>query len=155
MPLPLSPPLLPQLAKSAKALPTGGGWVYEPKWDGFRAIAFVDGETVHLQSRNGRPLARYFPELRFPPGRYVLDGELVIVDSDGREEFDALQNRIHPAESRINMLAAQTPAVHRAFDLLVRDGQKLLAKPFAERREVLEGWIDGRDDPGSIELTPL
>jgi ATP-dependent DNA ligase len=153
--LPLKPPVSPQLALSRKALPTDEGWAYEPKYDGFRALAFVDGDDVYLQSRNGRPLARYFPELRFPPGRYVLDGELVIVDSDGREEFDALQNRIHPAESRINMLAAQTPAVHRAFDLLVCDGQKLLAKPFAERREVLEEWIEDRDDPGSIELTPL
>src|SRR5919112_1731620 len=81
MALPLSPPLPPQLAKSAKALPTGPGWVYEPKWDGFRAIAFVDGDAVHLQSRNGRPLTRYFPELRFPAGRYVLDGEIVRVDA--------------------------------------------------------------------------
>src|SRR5919107_5747400 len=109
MALPLSPPLAPQLAKSAKALPTGPGWVYEPKWDGFRAIAFVDGDAVHLQSRNGRPLTRYFPELLFPPGRYVLDGEIVLFDAEGRQDFDALGQRIHPAESRIRMLAEATP----------------------------------------------
>jgi ATP-dependent DNA ligase len=153
--LPLKPPLSPQLALSRKALPTDEGWAYEPKYDGFRALAFVDGERVYLQSRNGRPLARYFPELRFPDGRYVVDGELVITDSDGREEFDALQNRIHPAESRIKMLSVETPAVHRIFDVLVCDGAKLLAKPFADRRDALEPWIEGRDDPGSLELTPL
>src|ERR671916_2648505 len=107
MALPLSPPVLPQLAKTAKALPTGSGWVYEPKWDGFRALAFVDGDEVYLQSRNGRPLTRYFPELRFPAGRYVLDGEIVLFDADGRQDFDALGQRVHPAESRIRMLAEQ------------------------------------------------
>src|SRR5688572_17473798 len=101
MTLPLSPPLLPQLAKSAKTLPTGGDWSYEPKWDGFRAIAFVDGEEIYLQSRNGRPLRRYFPELEFPAGHYVLDGEIVLFDADGRRDFDALGQRVHPAESRI------------------------------------------------------
>jgi ATP-dependent DNA ligase len=153
--LPLKPPVSPQLALSRKTLPTEEGWAYEPKYDGFRALAFVDGERVYLQSRNGRPLARYFPELRFPEGRYVIDGELVITDSDGREEFDALQNRIHPAESRIRMLSVETPAVHRVFDVLVCDGAKLLARPFAERRDALERWIEERDDPGSLELTPL
>jgi ATP-dependent DNA ligase len=155
MALPLKPPVSPQLALSRKELPVEEGWAYEPKYDGFRAIAFVDGERVYVQSRNGRPLARYFPELRFPPGRYVLDGELVIVDSDGREEFDALQNRIHPAQSRINRLAAETPAVLRAFDVLVWDGRKVLAKPFAARRELLEGWLEDAGDPGTVELTPL
>ena len=81
-------------------------------------LAFVDGGDVYLQSRTGKPLSRYFPELEFPPGRYVLDGELVILDAEGREEFDALQNRLHPAESRVQMLAAATPARFRAFDLL-------------------------------------
>jgi len=153
--LPLKPPVSPQLALSRKTIPTEEGWAYEPKYDGFRALAFVDGERVYLQSRNGRPLARYFPELRFPEGRYVIDGELVITDSDGREEFDALQNRIHPAESRIRMLSVSTPAVQRVFDVLVCDGAKLLAKPFAERRDALERWIEEHDDPGSLELTPL
>src|SRR5215207_5703260 len=83
MALPLTPPLLPQLARPAKTLPTGAGWVYEPKWDGFRAIVFVDGTDVYLQSRSGRPLRRYFPELTFPEGRYILDGEIVLFDAEG------------------------------------------------------------------------
>ena len=149
MPLPLSPPLLPQLAKSAKALPTGGGWVYEPKWDGFRAIAFVDGETVHLQSRNGRPLTRYFPELRFPPGRYVLDGEIVLFGADGTQDFDALGQRIHPAETRIRMLAEQTPTRFIAFDLLAEDDEVLLELPQRERRARLETRVDK-----PVDLTP-
>jgi len=155
MALPLKPPVSPQLALPRKELPIEQGWAYEPKYDGFRALAFVDGERLYLQSRNGRPLARYFPELRFPPGRYILDGELVIVDSDDREEFDALQNRIHPAQSRIELLAAETPAVLRAFDGLVCDGRKLLTQPFAARREALARWLAGADDPGSVKLTPL
>jgi len=149
MPLPLSPPLLPQLAKSAKALPTGGGWVYEPKWDGFRAIAFVDGDTVHLQSRNGRPLTRYFPELRFPPGRYVLDGEIVLFGADGTQDFDALGQRIHPAETRIRMLAEQTPTRFIAFDLLAEDDEVLLELPQRERRARLETRVDK-----PVDLTP-
>src|SRR3954453_12505404 len=149
MPLPLSPPLPPQLAKSAKALPTGGGWVYETKWDGFRAIAFVDGETGHLQSRNGRPLTRYFPELRFPPGRYVLDGEIVLFGADGTQDFDALGQRIHPAETRIRMLAEQTPTRFIAFDLLAEDDEVLLALPQRERRARLETRVDK-----PVDLTP-
>jgi ATP-dependent DNA ligase len=133
----------------------GEGWAYEPKWDGFRAIAFVEGGELFLQSRNGRPLARYFPEVRLPEGRYVLDGELVIVDTKGREQFDALQNRIHPAESRIRMLAEETPAVLRAFDLLAEGRSKLLTKPFAERRQRLEALVDAAGDAGSVEVTPL
>ena len=104
MALPLKPPIKPQLALSRKELPEGNEWVYEPKYDGFRAIAFVDGKDLYLQSRGGRPLLRYFPELEFPEGRYVLDGELVIRDADGNLEFDALQERIHPAQSRIERL---------------------------------------------------
>lgn len=150
MALPLKPPVKPQLARSARELPEGKGWAYEPKWDGFRAIAFVDGDDVYLQSRGAKPLRRYFPELEFPRGRYVLDGELVILDGDGREDFDALQNRLHPAESRVRLLAEQTPAVFRAFDLLALDSNKLLAKPFAERRVVLEKTV-----AKPIELTPL
>ncbi|HMC06174.1 MAG TPA: ATP-dependent DNA ligase [Solirubrobacterales bacterium] len=155
MALPLKPPVKPQLALSRKELPDGEGWVYEPKWDGFRAIAFVDGEDLFLQSRNGRPLARYFPELSLPRGRYVLDGELVILDPKGREQFDALQNRIHPAESRIRMLAKETPAVLRSFDLLAEGRSKLLREPFEERRAALDALVAGFDGPGSIELTPL
>jgi ATP-dependent DNA ligase len=153
--LPLKPPVLPQLALSRKELPTGDGWAYEPKYDGFRAIAFVDGEDLFVQSRNGKPLARYFPELRFPAGSYVLDGELVIVGDDGAEVFDALQNRIHPAESRINMLAEETPVIFRAFDLLAIGRRKALKDPFEGRREALERLVAGADDPGSVEVTPL
>ena len=127
MSLPLKPPIEPQLARSGKELPLGEQWAYEPKFDGFRAIAFVDGETFTIQSRGGKPLERYFPELSFPPGRYVVDGEIVIDADDGHEDFGALQQRIHPAESRINMLAEQTPARYVAFDLLARDDEELLA----------------------------
>jgi ATP-dependent DNA ligase len=147
--LPLSPPLPPQLARSRAALPDGPGWAYEPKWDGFRAIAFVDGDEVYIQSRNSRPLSRYFPELKFPTGRYVLDGEVVVRDSTGREDFDALGQRIHPAVSRINRLAEETPAVFIAFDLLARDDDSLLELPFTERRAALEALVA---DP--VELTP-
>ena len=153
--LPLKTPVKPQLALSRKVLPEGEEWSYEPKYDGFRALAFVDDGDVFVQSRNGKPLARYFPELRFPEGRYVLDGELVILGDDGAEEFDALQNRIHPAESRINRLAAETPAVFRAFDLLAAAGHKLLDRPFSERRHELEMLVAGAADAGSVELTPL
>jgi ATP-dependent DNA ligase len=153
--LPLKPPIQPQLALSRKQLPTGEGWAYEPKYDGFRALAFVDGTELFLQSRSGRPLARYFPELDFPEGRYVIDGELLILDGDGREEFDALQNRLHPAESRVRMLAEQTPALFRAFDLLAVDDSKKLDESFADRRGALERLFGGWSDPGSVELTPL
>jgi ATP-dependent DNA ligase len=149
MTLPLSPPLLPQLAKTARALPTGEGWVYEPKWDGFRAIAFVDEGDVHLQSRNGRPLSRYFPELEFPAGRYVLDGEIVLFDSQGRQDFDALGQRIHPAKSRIDMLAEKTPTRFIAFDLLAEDDDTLLELPQAERRDRLARIVDA-----PVDLTP-
>jgi ATP-dependent DNA ligase len=138
MGLPLSPPLAPELALSRKALPEGEDYVYEVKLDGFRCIAFVYGEEVFLQSRNGRPLHRYFPELRFPPGRYVLDGEIVVRGAEGQEDFDALGQRIHPAASRISLLARQTPAVYVAFDLLARGDESLLERPFAERRAELE-----------------
>jgi ATP-dependent DNA ligase len=153
MAFPLKPPVKPQLALSRKTLPEGEGWAYEPKYDGFRAVAFVDRDEVFLQSRNGRPLLRYFPELVLPEGRYVLDGELVILDSDGREEFDALQNRLHPAASRVRTLAEKTPALFRAFDLLANGRAKLLAKPFSERRAALEKMIG--KGKGSVELTPL
>jgi ATP-dependent DNA ligase len=153
--LPLKPPVKPQLALSRKELPEGEGWAYEPKYDGFRALAFVDGDEVFLQSRNGKPLRRYFPELEFPKGRYVIDGELVILDADGVEEFDALQNRIHPAESRIRMLAEETPARFRAFDLIAEGKRKLLKEPLADRRSALERLVGGFKKPGSIELTPL
>ena len=155
MALPLKPPIAPQLALARKQLPEGEGWAYEPKYDGFRALAFVDGDELFLQSRNGRPLKRYFPELRFPDGAYVLDGELVILGGDGVEQFDALQNRIHPAESRINMLAEETPARFRAFDLLAVGKTNAMAKPYEARRQALAQLLEAADDPGSVELTPL
>ncbi len=143
MDLPLVPPITPQLALTRKALPEGEEWAYEQKLDGFRAIVFVDGAESYVQSRGGKNLSRYFPELSFPPGRYVLDGELVIRDAAGRIEFDALQSRIHPAESRIALLAKEIPAALVAFDLLAEGEQSLLDVPFAERRERLERLLDG------------
>ena len=149
MALPLTPPVLPQLAKTARALPTGQGWVYEPKWDGFRALAFVDGADIYLQSRNGKPLTRYFPELQLPDGRYVLDGEIVLFDDQGRQDFDALGQRIHPAKSRIDMLAEQTPTRFVAFDLLALDDATLLELPQAERRDRLAQLVEK-----PVDLTP-
>jgi ATP-dependent DNA ligase len=145
----LKPPVKPQLARSRKELPTGEGWAYEPKWDGFRAIVFVDGEDVKIQSRGGKPLRRYFPEVKFPKGQYVIDGELIILDPKGGQNFNALQNRLHPAESRVKMLAKETPAHYAAFDLLAIDGERLLKQPFAERRKRLEKLVKK-----PLELTP-
>ncbi|HEV2058679.1 MAG TPA: ATP-dependent DNA ligase [Solirubrobacteraceae bacterium] len=142
MSLPLTPPLLPQLARPRASLPEGEGWAYEPKWDGFRAIAFVDGDETYLQSRNGKALSRYFPEVSFPPGRYVADGELVAAS------FDTLGQRIHPAASRIARLAEETPARFVAFDVLALEDEVLLQCSFEQRRAVLEG-ISG------LELTPV
>jgi ATP-dependent DNA ligase len=156
--LPLAPPIKPQLALTRKELPLGEEWAYEQKLDGFRAIVFVDGEESYVQSRGGKELARYFPELSFPAGRYVLDGELVIRDGDGNIEFDALQSRIHPAESRITLLSKQIPAGLVAFDLLAEGDEVLLEKPFAERRErlerLLEGVAAGRDG-ATVETSAL
>ncbi len=149
MTLPLVPPLLPQLARTAKTLPTGD-YSYEPKWDGFRSIAFIDEGDVYLQSRNGRPLRRYFPELTFPAGRYVLDGEIVLFDEQGRQDFDALGQRVHPAESRINMLAEKTPTRFIAFDLLADGDEVLLELPQHERRKRLEKRVDA-----PVDLTPV
>jgi ATP-dependent DNA ligase len=143
--LALAPPLKPQLALSRKELPAGEDYTYEVKLDGFRCIAFVDGEDVFLQSRNGKPLGRYFPELSFPEGRYVLDGEIVVRDADGHEDFDALGQRIHPAVSRVERLAAETPAVYVAFDLLAHGEDSLLDDSFAERRVALERLLGGEE----------
>jgi ATP-dependent DNA ligase len=143
MSLPLSPPIAPALALSRKALPSGDDYLYEIKLDGFRCIAFVDGEDVFLQSRNGKPLHRYFPELTFPAGRYVLDGEIVVRDQHGREDFDALGQRVHPAASRIERLSVETPAVYVAFDLLAREQDSWLERPFEQRRAALEELVEG------------
>jgi ATP-dependent DNA ligase len=148
--LPLKPPIDPQLARSKPELPLGQQWSYEPKYDGFRAIAFVEGDDCMIQSRSGKPLSRYFPELSFPPGRYVLDGEIVIDADDGGQDFDLLSQRIHPAESRIKMLAETTPAHYVAFDLLALDDDSLIDQSFSERRSQLEQLnLEG------IALTPV
>jgi ATP-dependent DNA ligase len=151
--LPLTPPVQPQLAKSARELPTGEDWCYEPKWDGFRTIVFRDGDEVQLQSRNGRPMNRYFPEiveqaLALPAPSYVLDGEMVVT-VDGIQEFDLLSQRIHPAASRVERLARETPAQLVAFDLLAEGDETLLELPYTERRERLAALVT---DP--VELTP-
>jgi ATP-dependent DNA ligase len=151
--LPLKPPIEPQLARGKPELPLGERWAYEPKYDGFRAIVFVDGDAEpEIQSRSGRPLRRYFPELSFPPGRYVIDGEIVIDSSsdDGQQDFDALQNRLHPAESRVRMLAEQTPARFIAFDVLAVGDEVVMERSLRERRALLEGLVA---EP--ISVTPL
>jgi ATP-dependent DNA ligase len=149
--LPLAPVLKPQLALTRKELPTGEEWAYEPKLDGFRAIVFVDGEDVYIQSRGGKALARYFPELEFERGRYVLDGELVIRDAEGNIEFDALQSRIHPAESRIKLLSKEIPVEYNAFDLLAEGDESLLDTPLGERRKRLEALAERT----GLQLTTL
>jgi ATP-dependent DNA ligase len=149
--LPLSPPIKPQLALTRKALPEGEEWAYEPKLDGFRAIVFVDGAESYIQSRGGKDLNRYFPELEFAPGRWVLDGELVIRDTDGNLEFDSLQERIHPAQSRIDLLSKEIPASYMVFDLLAEGDEVLCERPLRERRERLEA-IAGK---AGLELTTL
>jgi ATP-dependent DNA ligase len=153
--LALTPPLKPQLALSRRELPAGEEYLYEIKLDGFRCLAFVDGAEVFLQSRNGRPLGRYFPELRFPTGRYVLDGEIVVRGADGREDFDALGQRVHPADSRIKRLAGETPAVYVAFDLLAHDERVLIECPLTERRAALEALLaEPAFESAPIELMP-
>jgi ATP-dependent DNA ligase len=149
--LPLSPPIKPQLALTRKQLPTGEEWAYEPKLDGFRAIVFVDDDEAYIQSRGGKPYNRYFPELSFAPGHWVLDGELVIRDADGNLEFDAMQERIHPAQSRIEMLSKEIPAIYIVFDLLAEGDQVLCERPLRERRERLEAIAE----QAGLELTPL
>jgi len=143
MSLPVSPPLKPQLALSRKELPVGEQYSYEVKLDGFRCLAFMDGGALFLQSRAGKPLGRYFPELVLPHGRYILDGEIVVRGSDGREDFDALGQRIHPAASRVERLSVETPARYVAFDLLARGEESLLERPFQERRAALEELLEG------------
>jgi ATP-dependent DNA ligase len=133
--LPLAPPIKPQLALTRKELPLGEEWAYEQKLDGFRAIVFVDGAETYIQSRGAKALGRYFPELSFAPGRYVLDGELVIRDAEGNLEFDALQSRIHPAESRITLLSKEIPADYVAFDLSVLSSDTAQAEQWLRTTE--------------------
>jgi len=157
MRLPVMPPVAPMLAKSVAKIP-GGQMSYEPKWDGFRSIIFRDGGEVEIGSRNERPMTRYFPEivgavLASLPERCVIDGEIVIPDADGRKlDFEALLQRIHPADSRVRMLAEQTPAAFVAFDLLAVGDEDYTPAPFENRREALEAALAGARPP--VYLTP-
>jgi len=152
---PIEPPISPMLARAAAAIPHGAGWLYEPKWDGFRAIVFRDGDRVHIGSRNQLALERYFPELIDPlrealPPRCVADGEIVLPGEKGLD-WDALSQRIHPAASRVAMLAAKTPAWFVAFDLLAEGDDDLRPRPTAERRTALEHALSAHPQ---VALTP-
>jgi ATP-dependent DNA ligase len=154
--LPFDPPLEPMLAKASDKLPTDDGWLFEPKWDGFRAIVFRDGEEVYTQSRDLKPLDRYFPELADPlraalPDRCILDGE-VVIERDGELQFESLLLRIHPAASRVKMLAAESPASFVAWDLLAIGEEDLREVPQSERRAQLEAALAGVEAP--VHLTP-
>jgi len=151
------PPVLPMLAKAVADIPRGR-FSYEPKWDGFRAVVYRDGDEVEIGSRNARPMSRYFPEVVTAikaglPEQCVLDGEIVVPDpSRGRLDFEALQQRIHPAESRVKLLSQRTPAHYIAFDLLALADRDLTGEPFRERRRALEEAVAGAQSP--IHLTP-
>jgi ATP-dependent DNA ligase len=154
MDLPVMPPVAPMLAKSVPDIPVGG-FVYEPKWDGFRSIIFRDGDEVEIGSRNEKPMTRYFPDVveavkAALPKKCVVDGEIV-VPQDGRLEFETLQQRIHPAESRVRKLAAETPAHFIGFDLLAVGSKSLMDKSFRDRRIALEKAIKPTD---AVHLTP-
>jgi ATP-dependent DNA ligase len=142
MPLPIKPPLPPMEARSVDEIPFEDGWQYEPKWDGFRCLAFRDRDKIHLQSKAGQPLARYFPDVvaaleKLPARNFVVDGELAI-PIRGRLSFDQLQLRLHPAASRVQKLAQAHPAIFIIFDLLAQDGDSYLKRPLRERRVSLE-----------------
>src|ERR671919_576682 len=156
MRLPFAPPLAPMLSSAADGLPGGEGWQFEPKWDGFRTLVFRDGDEILLQSRDEKPMNRYFPELVAPlaatlPERCVVDGEIVIVGPDGLD-FEALLLRIHPAASRVKLLAEQSPASFVAWDLLALGDEDLRAAPQGERRARLESVLGGAEAP--VHLTP-
>jgi ATP-dependent DNA ligase len=160
MPLQLKPPLPPMEARSVDEIPVGDDWQYEPKWDGFRCIAFRDGDKVFLQSKAGQPLARYFPDvvaqlLTLKSKRFVLDGELAI-PIGGALSFDELQLRLHPAASRVQKLAAAHPALLIVFDLLAdNDGKSLLSSPLRERRKKLEAFArENLKTKGGLRLSP-
>jgi ATP-dependent DNA ligase len=158
MKLPVHPPLTPMKAKHVAALPDAAGWQFEPKWDGFRALAFRDGKEVYLASRNELPLGRYFPEVEeavrgIATRRLVLDGEIVVFAPDGKGlDFDALQQRLHPAASRVLRLSRETPASFVVFDLLASGERDLRPKPLSERRAQLERVMDGSKSP--LYLSP-
>jgi ATP-dependent DNA ligase len=157
MPFPIAPPLEPMLAKIAEHLPLDGDFLFEPKWDGFRAIVFRSDDNVYIQSRDLKPFDRYFPELHqsllgLLPADCVVDGEIVIVTTSGLD-FDALQLRLHPAESRIAKLAKESPASFVAFDLLAVDGKNVMAARQSDRRAMLEALLEGAKPP--LHLTPM
>jgi ATP-dependent DNA ligase len=159
MDLPVMPPVAPMLAKLKEAMPVGEGWLYEPKWDGFRAIVFRDGDELLIASRDKKPLDRYFPELAGPlkaalPVRCVVDGEIVVA-AEGGLDFDALLLRIHPAASRVKMLAAEHPTSFVAFDLLAEGDTSHMETAFGDRRAALEAFLpQGSPDevPGTLEV---
>jgi ATP-dependent DNA ligase len=157
--LPVRPPFPPEEAKSVKEIPSGPGWLYEPKWDGFRCLAFRDGNQVLLQSKAGQPLARYFPEVgealgKLPQRKFVLDGEIVIFSGD-QLSFDDLLLRIHPAESRIRKLSSETPATLLCFDLLVDEHEKALTGlPLSQRKQRLEKFFSEVGAIDRIRLSP-
>lgn len=158
MTLPIAPPFPPMESRQSERIPRGEGWQYEPKWDGFRCIAFRDGDEVRLQSKSGRPLGRYFPDVVEAIGglglrAFVLDGELVI-PVEGRLSFDQLQLRLHPAESRVRKLVAEHPAVLIVFDLLAEGGRDLTSQPLTERRRALERFAERSFDGPSLQLSP-
>ena len=151
------PPVRPMLAKAVKGVPREGGYSFEPKWDGFRCLVFRDGDEVELTSRNTKPLTRYFPEIvdaarEQLPERCVLDGELFVAVGS-RLEFEVLQERIHPADSRVRKLAEETPAGYVAFDLLALGDEPYADRPFAERRAALEQALAGADGPCYLTRT--
>ena len=153
---PIEPPIEPMLAKLTPELPESGGFLFEPKWDGFRTLVFKDGSELYLQSRIKKPLARYFPELLAPlaaqlPERVVLDGEIVLLRG-GALDFEALQMRLHPAKSRVDKLAAETPTAYVAFDLLAEGDEDLRETPTASRRQRLEALLQHAAPP--VHLTP-
>lgn len=155
MALPVNPPLKPMLAKAVQGIPERDDLIFEPKWDGFRCIVFRDGDEVVLGSRNEKPLTRYFPEMLDPiraslPERCVIDGELIVA-TDNHLDFEALQQRIHPAESRVNMLAEKTPASFIAFDVLAVGDEDLRELPFRDRRARLEAILADAEPP--VHLT--
>jgi ATP-dependent DNA ligase len=155
--LKVKPGLPPMEAKSVDSLPQDEGWQFEPKWDGFRCIVFRDGDEIELQSKSGKPLGRYFPEVvaaiaRLGAERFAIDGELII-PIGGVLSFDALQMRLHPAESRIRKLSTQTPAQLMLFDCLARDEESLIESPLAERRSALEAFHGAEEEP-LFQLSP-
>src|SRR5918995_2846263 len=157
MNLPVNPPILPMLAKRVGQLPTGGTWIFEPKWDGFRALVFREGDEIQLQSGDEKSLNRYFPELLEPlrsqlPARCVVDGEIVIAKNSALD-FDALQLRIHPAQSRVKLLSQEIPASIVLFDVLAEGDRDLRGMAFQDRRRMLESLLSSAAPP--IHLTPI